>query len=328
MRRGRLFFVKLQIGPVTKLLIASLILSFTCVVQPAATSADLSLVLPSAPTVNLLDLPVSLSTNPAPSLAPLDKPKPYQDRCHVQQNLTATTNPCVYANPLGKKTVVLFGDSHALSWFPAIEKLAIAKKWRLLSLTMSSCWPADIPAWNSTTQMLMTNCAIWRQNTLKRIQSEKPYLIFVAGTRGFSTVDTQGRVLTGDARTLAWQAGMSQTLKTISAVTKNLVYLGDIPSPGVDTNQCLTLHEESIIPCATPFASAVSLGWLKVEQSEAISNGAIWIDPTSWICTTEPCSAVTDDDIDIYSEGAHLTATYSNTLEPILWRAVSAKLVG
>jgi hypothetical protein len=112
-----------------------------------------------------------------------DMPKPYKDRCHVQQNLTASTSSCLYGNLLSKTTIVLFGDSHALSWFPAIEKLANAKKWRLLSLTMSSCWPASIPAWNSTTNSLMANCSIWRKGALTQIAKVKPYITFVTGTR-------------------------------------------------------------------------------------------------------------------------------------------------
>jgi len=145
----------------------------------------------SSPLPALIDRALPSNLSPSLANAKSDRPKPYADRCHTQQDLSKSESNCEYGYLKSKTTIVLFGDSHALSWFPAIEKLAIAKKWKLLSLTMSSCWPSDIPAWNSTTNKLMDNCELWRMETLSDIVALKPAMIFVSGTRGFSTVDTK-----------------------------------------------------------------------------------------------------------------------------------------
>ena len=266
----------------------------------------------------LVDRPVPASVKPPLAYAKNDRPKPYVDRCHTQQNLTASEVSCFYGNAKSSHVIVLFGDSHALSWFPAIAVLAKAKNWGFYSLTMSSCWPADIPAWNSTNHILMTNCAVWRKNTLKQITGIHPDMTFVGGTRGFSTVDAKGNVLSGDVRTAAWEAGMTRTLKSLKASSKSVIYLADTPSSSMDVPTCLIAHKNSIAACSTPFAKAVSVSWLAEEKHVADTLGVTWVDPTPWICTTNPCSPLVGNYI-IYIDGAHLAATFSATLERPLW---------
>ena len=43
--------------------------------------------------------------------------------------------------PSSKTTVVLFGDSHAMQWFPALNGLAKEHDWRLVGLTKAACPP-------------------------------------------------------------------------------------------------------------------------------------------------------------------------------------------
>ena len=260
------------------------------------------------------------------SAIPTDMPKPYKDRCHVQQNLTSTTASCLYGNLNSKSTVILFGDSHALTWFPAIEKLAIAKKWRLLSLTMSSCWPATLPAWNPVTNVLMNNCAIWRKNALKEIALVKPYLTFVAGTRGFATIDSTGAILAGDARTEAWRIGIALTLNAIKKVSKNTVLVSDTPVATSILPGCLGGSPESIMGCTTPVTSAIDTLWLTTERDLAQSLNILWVNPTTWVCNTDPCSPIANETA-IYRDGGHLTASFSRQLEAPLWADLSGRLV-
>jgi len=273
----------------------------------------------------LIDGPVPDSLQATLSTTSTDMPKPYKDHCHVQQNLTATTASCLYGNLASKTTIVLFGDSHALSWFPAIEKLAIAKKWRLLSLTMSSCWPASIPAWNPSTNILMTNCAIWRKSALSQIAKVKPYITFITGTRGFATVDTDGNVLDGDAKINAWKSGMAVTLKAVKKASANTFFISDTPISTSSFPDCLLNSPDSVQNCATPVSTAIDTEWLTVERDLASSTNVTWVNPTEWICNTDPCSPISDGAL-IYRDGGHLTATFAVQLEKPLWAEISGSL--
>ena len=129
------------------------------------------------------DFPVPADLDPSIQSASNDKAITYKDGCHTELNEPASTKPCVYGDPNGNQTVVLFGDSHALNWFPAYNAVAKLKHWRLLSLTMSACTPADIPAYNPATKALMANCPLWRAATIKRINAENPYLVLIASSQ-------------------------------------------------------------------------------------------------------------------------------------------------
>lgn len=270
----------------------------------------------------LIDSPVPNVLKPSLLDAPLDRPTPYLDKCHTQQDQTESKSACIYGNLKSKTKIVLFGDSHALSWFPAVEKLAIAKKWKLYSWTMSSCWPADIPAWNSTKSILMTNCAVWRTNILKKIVALKPAMVFIAGTRGFATIDTDGNILQGEVRSSTWIAGMKRTVETLKNSSARLIYIADTPISMYDPHLCMTSHLSSLKACSTPYEKAVALDWLGLEHQVAQAENISWVDPTPWICSTDPCSPIKGSNM-IYVDGGHLTATFARTLEPALWAQVS-----
>jgi hypothetical protein len=292
---------------------------------PTATeivSAPPASLLPAYLLPTTIDRAVPAELTPSLARAKLDRPIPYLDRCHTQQNLTASASACVYGDKSAKTTIVLFGDSHALSWFPAMELLAKAKHWRLLSLTMSSCWPADIPAWNSTTQKLMTNCAVWRKNTLKQIVQIHPHLIFVSGTRGFSTIDGKGKVLSSDQRASVWEAGMRRTIDILKTASSGVISISDIPVSMYDPPACLAGHRSSILACSTPLTRAISLAWLSLESHIAAEENIEWVDPTTWICSSDPCSPIVGNNL-IYIDAGHLSATFALTLEPPLWKEIS-----
>jgi len=270
----------------------------------------------------LADAPVPNNLKPTLSLIKSDRPTPYKDRCHVQQNLIASNNPCVYGDLNSKTTIVLFGDSHALSWFPAIERLALAKHWKLLSLTMSSCWPADIPAYNPKTKTTMDNCGLWRKNTLDQILNINPSWIFVTGTKGFATTNQSGDLAVEPDRTTIWQAGMTRTLQSLKAASSRVIYIGDTPNSIFDVPTCLAANLKNYANCATPFWNAADTDWTLIESAVARNVGVTFIDPTFWVCKSDPCSPL-DANRQIYIDATHLSTTFSVTLERPLWAAVS-----
>ena len=63
--------------------------------------------------------------------------------CHVGF-LDATPTDCVFGDVTANATVVLFGDSHAAQWFPAMDRLGKERHWKLVSMTKSACPAAAI----------------------------------------------------------------------------------------------------------------------------------------------------------------------------------------
>ncbi len=269
------------------------------------------------------DGPVPKDLQPGLGWAKTDRALPYLDRCHTQQDLPASNASCLYANVGAATTIVLFGDSHALSWFPAVNRAAKAMGLRLLSLTMSACSPADIPAWNPTYDRVMRNCTYWRTDSIKRIIGIYPDIVLVAGTRGFATVDKKGNVLSGAARFTAWHDGMIRTLNRLKAGASHVILIADTPAAGVDPPVCLSAHPKSILACSTPVENAIQDDWQREERGVADEEKIPMIDASLWVCPTSPCPVVIGNLL-IYSDAGHLTATFSAALSHRMKSAISA----
>ena len=272
-----------------------------------------------------VDFPVPVDLQPNLLNATADRPLTYVDRCHTQENLAASTKPCIYGDTTSSTTVVLFGDSHAMSWFPAINQVAKENKWKLLSLTMSACTPADISAYNPGTASLMQNCPIWRSASIKRIIATRPYLVLVTGTSGFATA-VHGIEATGDNRTAIFVAGMKRTISQLKTSGAKVFMMSDTPALGQDPLVCLSEHPKSTLACATPAATAILDDWIAVESRIASSAGVPLIKPQMWVCPTDPCPVVIGKILTYFDIG-HMTATFSRALAGQLKAAINTVLL-
>jgi len=290
-----------------------------------------SLVIKSTPTNTVparpksVDFPVPANLQPNLLSAGNDRPISYTDHCHTQMNLRASTMPCIYGDTTSTTEVVLFGDSHALAWFPAMNQVAKENHWKLLSLTMSACSPADIPAYNPGTAALMQNCPIWRAASIQRIIAVHPYLVLVASTSGFQT-EVNGVVATGDSRKAPFVSGMARTITKLKTSGAKILMMSDTPALKQDPLVCLSAHPNSTLACATPVARAISADWIALESQIAALNSIALIKPQLWVCPTDPCPVVIGNILTYFDPG-HMTATFSQALAGRLKSAIATALL-
>lgn len=278
---------------------------------PAGAPAESPAGLPSLPPTP--DGPVPADLQPSLAAAPEDYPVTFPDGCNVPEGGWASRGTCLYGNLNSKTTIALFGDSHAAFWFPAMEGFAARQGWRLLNLTMSSCTPADVPVYNSIFKRIYSECPAWREQAIERLIAMRPAVIVVTGTHGISPVDPSGHLLTDDALTQAWEAGMVRTLERLIPAAGTVILLADTPTSQVDPPTCLSAHPTSVLACATPVAKAIYQPWLGAERLVVAQTDVGFIDPTYWVCPSSPCPAVIGNLL-VYQNAGHLTATFAAAL--------------
>ena len=134
--------------------------------------------------------PVPLPANVKPSLATAsnDWERLLHDGCLIQELQVVPPN-CVYGDPNGTITVALVGDSHASQWFPALERIALAKHWKLVPFVKLSCRFVDLPIYSRVLKREYTECEAWRPLVIKRLQALKPDLTIVAAADGHGADD-------------------------------------------------------------------------------------------------------------------------------------------
>ncbi len=281
--------------------------------EPSGTPAPAATPAPAPTRPPTADGAVPADLQPTVWNARNDYPQSYLDGCHTQTEQPASTAPCLYGDLSSNFTIVLFGDSHALSWFPAVQRVAAVRGWRLLSLTMSACSPADMAVYNPNLGRVSTACPAWREQALERIASVHPDVVLVTGTRGFANADASGTVLSGATRTHFWEQGMIRTLTRLKAAATEVIYIADTPVSRVDPPVCLSQHRSSVLACATPVSQALSPAWTAEESRIAGLEDVGFIDPSMWVCPSSPCPAVLGD-LMVFRDGGHMTATFAAAL--------------
>ncbi|MFH1475812.1 MAG: acyltransferase family protein, partial [Chloroflexota bacterium] len=245
------------------------ILSSTATPTPSASSAASPTALPAASPTALpatAGRPVPPGLRPSLAEARSDEPRTYSDGCHVDQAAT-TSPPCVYGVADSPVTVVLLGDSHAAHWFPAVERLALERGWRLLNLTKSGCGPADVIQYNGSLKREYLECAAWRTVAERRVADEHPALVLVSAGRGVGILSADTKTpLAGAARIAAWQEGMTATLTRLAAAADRVVVIADTPRSAFDVPVCLSAHLDDVLACATPFNRAANAAWTAEER--------------------------------------------------------------
>ena len=117
----------------------------------------------------------------------------YRDGCH-QDWLGTDVPACTYGDTSADRTMVLYGDSHAAMWFPALEQIATQQHWKLVDLTKNACSVADATLWSTTLKRSYSECDQWRTKALARIKAESPALVVTTGRNDYRVMGSGGRL--------------------------------------------------------------------------------------------------------------------------------------
>lgn len=227
------------------------------------------------------------------------RPQIYDDGCHANYAQTQS-GKCEYGKIDSDKTIVLYGDSHAAQWFPALLEIANRSEYKLISFTKSAC-PSVETQRRDQGGFKMSRCVQWRENTLSRIQEIKPDVLIMSSFQYFA-LPPQFK-----DRTQWWNEGQRKLLKKVENSSPQLIYITDTPHPLRDIPACLSNY--SISECDSS------------ERSENLSlPGFKVVDPNPWMCT-DVCSAVIDGVV-AYRDASHISVDMSLALIPRLTQAL------
>jgi peptidoglycan/LPS O-acetylase OafA/YrhL len=296
----------------------------------AGTANSSSTVPPAVTAANELDSQVnrlvaqSLATPQVPATltpsladASADAPAPFHDGC-FDGFTDASVHSCLYGDTTSTHTVVLFGDSHALMWFPAIDNLANAQHDALVVMAKATCPPLEISVFSPDLGRTYTECTEWRAAELQRMAALHPDVVILGFSREYGIADDHV-VVDGPA----WLSGLANMITTIERETgARVVVMGDDPYPQQSTPDCLSQHLAEagacVIPKHYPFYNP---GGIPQEEGVAHSTGAGYVDTDPWFCTASACAVVVGNVL-VYRDDNHITATYADWLTP----AVGARL--
>ena len=259
------------------------------------------------------------AVRPSPLRASADRSRMYYEGCLVGIDGT-NSNRCLYGDRGGRRTLILFGDSHALQYSPALEALAKAHDWRLIVLTKAECSPAEVAIRSLVARREYAQCDAWREEELRRIElGADSTVVVISGDTVYTPYGERGEELHAAAGAAAMEAGYLATLTRIHRAGMRTVVIKDTPVSTSDVPGCVSESLQNLESCAFP--------WVHDRASEfdaraaKAAPGSHLINLSPKICPDDLCRAVIGNAL-VYRDKSHLTATYARTLAPRIERGL------
>ncbi len=244
-----------------------------------------------------------------PSLAKVRDDKPPLEKAGCLLYAPGTKlSPCIYGDPESPTTVVLVGDSHAAQWFPAVEAIAKERDWRLVVMTKISCRFVDLPMISRELKRPYTECYTWRDRVVERLRELRPDLTIVSVARSMQATNDRDNDPTRQGQAMA---------PLFEGVTGKLAIIVDTPQSKYDVPACISDHRQDVRRCETKRDGAFNWRYLKLERAAAKATGGTIVDLSDRICPWDSCPVVLDDMI-VYRDSHHLSATFARSLAPAM----------
>jgi len=222
---------------------------------------------------------------------------------------------CATGDTASKTTVALVGDSNAVMWDLAFQRIATQRRWRLETLTKAACPLLDLPITNPTLGREYTECKQWRGQILARLQAEHPRLIVLSVMRQYGArYGWQSGFTSYDP---AWIDSMTRLVQQLRGTGAKVLVLGAIPDPQTPLPDCLSVHLDDVTACSPLRSAAVNQPGIAAESTATKAGGGQYADLTALFCAADRCPAIVGNTL-VYRDRNHVTDAYSRVLEPAL----------
>lgn len=252
---------------------------------------------------------VPANLTPSLSAAYASKAAPFLDGCD-NAFTDAVVHHCVYGDATSRTTVVLFGDSHAAQWWPALDLLANRRHWRLVDLSKATCPPISLPVYSPVLGHEFRECEQWRDAAVARIAVERPAVVIVASARHYGP-EYHFRVFSP-----RWNDALASMVRRITPLAGHVIALGPTPHPIGDVPDCLAAHVHAVASCTWGPERALDLPGVAAERAALDRTTARYVDETPWFCTTTSCPVIVGNVL-VYRDDNHVTVEYARWLAPV-----------
>jgi hypothetical protein len=223
---------------------------------------------------------------------------------------------CDFGDKKSKELWVMFGDSHAQMWLPALVPIATEEHVELALVWAPGCPAADVTVWSVTTHSVNKGCTTFRNQMFLQIKKADPFLVLVADRT--SDIPGAGNKLISDS---VWQAGLETTIAKLKSATTKVAVVGDITAFAASEviAECLASNSSNVQACSVPNPNPKTHEHFAAEMAAATAESVAYLNPQSWLCTTV-CSPVIGNMV-AYWDSFHVTSTYAEYLS-VVWKSL------
>ena len=243
--------------------------------------------------------------------------------------LSAAARRCTFSTARSPdKTIVVFGDSIATSWIPALVDGLLPRGWRVVGMGLESCPAADVSVRDRVDRHGFTAaCNRARSEAIARILDLDPDVVLMSSALGDfeRTVTSTGGTATAQGIAETWRNGTRHTSDLLARNGRTRVIVAESPPESVAPADC----------AVRPMGPSTCLGgrsaaWLAKAKAEkmaarapsATSGRTAFLSTEAWFCTDDGrCPAFIGTTL-VKADTGHLTTVYSRRLSTLMARAV------
>jgi peptidoglycan/LPS O-acetylase OafA/YrhL len=251
-----------------------------------------------------------------------DRPQPWEDGC-IDSGGPATDVSCSYGDPESGETILLWGDSHAASWAPALDVAGKVLGRSVVVMARHACAPSTAVATATVLRPIaepeQLGCEKRNRIVLEQVRSNPDITTVVLAAR--SSQYRYGADAAADLATA--KRGYEDVIGALLDAGKRVVVLAELPQTGpsetdrVDVPTCLADHAAEADPCAMPRAAALSTRILPDVVSSIGRPDVQLVETSEYFCDDTTCYAMIGG-VAAYFDASHLSGTYAETLGPYL----------
>jgi peptidoglycan/LPS O-acetylase OafA/YrhL len=229
-------------------------------------------------------------------------------------DLVATSSKvCSLGDTSSSKSLVVFGDSHAMMWLPAIIAFAQRERYVVRPVMKLGCSAHEWAGPDRT-----ANCSAWYRWALGQVHTLRPALL-VIGTH-YNVMPAEGEVeYTGPNSIIS----VSALANAVRSSAHKIAVIGDPPGEEQEPGDCLVSSHATMKRCSyveVPGQPKVTDG-----MEEATKSFGVFLDTTPWFCYHGVCPMVVGHTV-LYFSRSHITQQYAEELAPLFTHGLSKLL--
>jgi peptidoglycan/LPS O-acetylase OafA/YrhL len=217
-----------------------------------------------------------------------DRYDPPSEGCFAKRGDKKSQEICPIYEGSDTRTIVVFGDSHAREWIPAVLWAASQDGWTVVPLVELGCGPSrysDV-------------CDTYFHWAVREVQKLQPDVVFIGGQLKASNPQEEQETV----------AGISTLIAAVKPFTHNVIVIGDPPAQDQQPVDCLLGRHATLATCTWTLTDNQISVYEKVARAAA-RGGAAFIDTIGWFCFENQCPMVIGNTIS-YRDNDHVTQTY------------------